>query len=180
MNMQWPAGFCHTLHPNELTKTPFLWTAMHCTALHCTALNCTTLPCTALRCPALDWTALRCTTLRCTALCCTTPRCTTPRCNALYSTFLHCIAHHFTALYCTALHCTALCCSALCKKRVRKCPKWGFLVLVLLSAHVNIMSVSRMREFFVNKFFYDLWREQFEIRWKMQFFNNLYITFGTI
>ena len=57
-----------------------------------------------------------------------------------------------TALHCTALHCTALFFTALCQKgqksakktSAKKCQKEEFIVSVLLSAHIQRVSVSRI------------------------------------
>ena len=122
-DLQWTAGFIHTLHPAVLTYTEFC--ALDCTAPTCIehAMNCRvlsyTLPywtdlhsilmnCTSMRCAGLHWTALHCTALRCAAQHCTALHCTTLHCNAPHCTALHC-----TSLQCTALHCTALQCIAL-------------------------------------------------------------------
>ena len=105
-------------------------TALHCTALHCTALNCT----------AMHWTLLKLTALHCTELYCT----------ALYCTKLHCTALHWTALHCIAL----------CQKNAKqwgtsskKCQQVDYIVLVLLSAHIRRVSVSRVRDFKQNNSF---------------------------
>ena len=81
--------------------------------------------------------------LHCRALHCTTLDCTARRCTSLHYTSLYCTALNFTALYYTVI-----------KKKVKqmynnnksgkKCKKVGFIVLLLLSAQVKRVSVSRM------------------------------------
>ena len=133
MNMQLTAGFWYTLHPTELTSTAFLWTALHCAALH--------------------WTAPRCTALHCTAQHCTALHCIVLHSTALHYTSLHCTSLHFTALNFTALHYTAT------NKKCKKLSKRGFIVLVQLSAHVERVSVSRMRHFSFSSSLPHTWRK---------------------
>ena len=86
--------------------------------------------------------------IHCTALHCPALHCTAPHWIALHSNALRCTALHFNALNFNALHYTVQKILLECnKKRNKKCQKGGFIVLVLLSTHIERVSVSCMRDF---------------------------------
>ena len=112
-DLDWTAGFSHTLHPTALTCTAFWtldWTVPTCNE-H--VLNCRFLSDT-----AHYWTDLHCISMNCTAL----------HCAALHWNVMHCAQLQCSALHCSALHCTALCKKSffLSDKKVQKKSKRGF------------------------------------------------------
>ena len=122
IDLQWIAGLSHTLHPTELTCTVFWWTALLCTELHYAVLHCTTLHCTKLHCTSLHWIAQ------------------------------YCIALHYITLYSTALHCTAICKTILKQANKKSCKNLSKIGVssVILFAHVERVSVSRMHNFYIS------------------------------